>query len=219
MFNDVWTNNNVGRMLNWGPGSATFYLFNVTMECGRDSNNATGTCLPGSQTTLTMYNDHFIASGMAYQCTAQAGSTGTCKSFTNAAGTANSPTFSAPPNPMGATDTVVQTKAKANGQGYSYSSPYQFSPTLGNGVTVGKGTNQAATCNLINDSAAQAACKSDTTYAVTYNQSNHTAVPSSRVPKSRPSGAWDIGAYQVAGGSSGNSVAAPSALQAIIQTP
>lgn len=95
-------------------------------------------------------------------------------------------------NPSGTTCNSIatnlsQTEAVANGQGYTSTETYAYSPANNTGSTVGAGTNLSSACagNLV------ALC-SDTSYA-TYNTINHTVVM--RATNVRGS-TWDIGAYQ-----------------------
>jgi hypothetical protein len=102
---------------------------------------------------------------------------------------------------------LTQSHATTNGQGYTSSETYAYSPSASSNSTVGAGTNQTGTycAALLGSSdpilqAAGTACKSDTGYACTYNSSNHTVTCPGRTPIARPSsGAWDIGAYQFTG--------------------
>ena len=104
------------------------------------------------------------------------------------------------------TTSLLMTNATATADGYTSSQTYAFSPTSSDSPTVGRGTNrQAAMCGALTTAAgtdptlsnAATACQSDTTYACTYNTSNHTMSCPARVAAARPaSGAWDIGAYQ-----------------------
>ena len=205
-FNNVWTNDGIsqagGRMWNFAPASSQWYIFNNTAECGLDAGPPNGFCGPFNQAIFAMYNMHFVTSSGAISCQSYPGPpvVPTCASWTTTAGTLTNPTFTSIPGSP--SDILIQTKATANGQGYSYAQTYQFSPTSPSGSTVGTGVNMQSVCNLITDSDAQAACKKDTTYAVGYNQTNHTVIVGTRTQNTRPvAGAWDVGAYQQSGGS------------------
>ena len=225
-FNNVVTNQQPGRLFNFGSTSAgiTTFMFANTFECGVDTGgNMAGsppanTCGSwGSSTADYVYNDHFITdntSKSGFVC-GLIDASGPCPSFTDSLTTVTLAIFTSWPggNP---TDLVTQAQAAANGQGYSYTQTYQFSPTSASGATVGKGLNFTAFCNSMLDANASAACKMDTTYAVTYNVINRTAVCCSRVPDARPaSGAWDVGAYQYSA-ASGSEPNAPTGLTATV---
>ncbi len=173
-------------------GSAV--VVNNTIECGPDS-DPTSTCT-GTASDLILSgtafeNNHFITSTSDYlDCSATSGSCGT------------------------ASNNVPQSKSTANGQGYSSSETYAFSPTASSNSTVGAGTNLTSICNI---SSVLAPLCSDTTYAVTENTSN-TAYPvivtNARTTNPRPAtGAWDAGAYEFA------STTPPTAPSALLATP
>ncbi|HXX18197.1 MAG TPA: hypothetical protein VEJ46_02240 [Candidatus Acidoferrum sp.] len=218
VFNNVITNVTNIRNLNFGSTSSgiTFYFFNNTLECGNDSSvPITGVSYPtanggsyvgppaqevcaewGDFTGMKLFNTHFVTSNSAVICGFAPFTT--CPSFTDSAGTTAPVAFSSssgfPGNPA---DLITQSQSAANGQGYAYTQPYEFSPTSSSGATVGAGVNETSLCNSIPDPNAATACKMDTTYAVTYNATNHTAVCCSRTPNARPaSGPWDVGAYE-----------------------
>ncbi len=77
---------------------------------------------------------------------------------------------------------------------------YAYAPTSSSGATVGAGTNLESLCDQIATSGladAAAACRSDTTYGVGYDQVNHNVIVPGRTPIPRPlTGPWDVGAYQ-----------------------
>ena len=214
IFNNIDTNVSVdgGHWYMGGSSgngtSATFIWFNNTMECGPDAGPPANRCSFSNGATFDLFNDHFItgiATGGYFTCD-QSGDVHTCLSWNTSAGTTANANFNTVPGaPIG--DLVQQTKSTANGQGYAYTQTYQFSPTTSMGATVGVGVNKTAYCTAIASSNAAtaladaAACQNDTSYAVTYNQINHTAVNSGRTTVARPtSGAWDAGAYQYSAG-------------------
>lgn len=99
------------------------------------------------------------------------------------------------------TTNLLMTHSTATTDGYTASQTYAYSPTSAGSPTVGTGTNKQSICTTIAsiDSAAGAACQSDTTYGCTYNASNHTVSCPVRTVVARPaSAAWDIGAYEYA---------------------
>jgi hypothetical protein len=92
---------------------------------------------------------------------------------------------------------------RAKAKRYTQAPAYAFSPTSGTSPTVGKGNNEtAAYCNALLASsdpllqAAGTACQSDTTYACTYNPTNHTVSCPARTAVTRSASSWDVGAYQ-----------------------
>jgi len=107
---------------------------------------------------------------------------------------------------------VFQSEAAANAQGYTTSNNY--APTAASDATVGAGTNMTSFCSGIGNSLAAAACTKG--YGgVTYDQTNHTAVPNT--PSARPSsGAWDAGAYEF-GAASASKPNPPTNLTATVQ--
>jgi hypothetical protein len=103
------------------------------------------------------------------------------------------------------TTPLLQTNASATASGYTTAETYAYSPISTSSPTVGAGTNETSYCNALATAAisdptlsgAAAACQSDTGYACTYNQTNHTVSCPTRTVVARPaSAAWDIGAYQ-----------------------
>jgi hypothetical protein len=178
-FNNVEYNNGQSEYIGIGaflhPVTATLNFFNNTVQTPatqsiyRNENQQT--------ITFNVINDHSIDD--------------------------QSTIFNAPATVSAYTTPLHQTNAQATATGYTNSqTPYAYAPTSSSSPTVGRGTNHIDYCNAMTASsdpliqAAGTACKSDTTYAVTYNASTHTAGGPARVPISRPSGAWDIGAYQ-----------------------
>jgi hypothetical protein len=208
-FNNVIYNVGPGNVLNTSPHSGqggTFYIFNNTFQCGNDSNS--GGCEPGTPPAgptgdYNAQNNHWINNdgGMPIHC------------YT---------TYS----PCNFTSELPQSLTKANNQGYNDTNEtYPFSPPSGctpsTCATVQAGTNTTSWCNAIANigtaaaAAAAVACQKDTTYAVTYNTTNHT-VSLTRAPIARPtSGAWDAGAYQYSAGSQPPNP--PTGLTAVVQ--
>jgi hypothetical protein len=117
---------------------------------------------------------------------------------------------------VGANGTAVselrQSVATASGQGFSESqSPYAFGP--GSSGT-GLGSSIAAICSALNvaNPAAGAACLSDTTYGVSYNNVSHVVIFPKRTSVTRAA-VPQIGAFQGSTGSAGLP-APPSGLSA-----
>ena len=108
---------------------------------------------------------------------------------------------------------VFQSESAANAQGYTPSNNY--APTSSSGASVGAGANLNAFCGGIGDSVAAAACV-DGYGGVTYNQTNHTVVANTAVPRPA-SGSWDAGAYQFSSASVSGQPSPPSDLTAIVQ--
>jgi hypothetical protein len=221
IFNNVLANEAEGGLFYMSGGGNVYYFFNNTLECGVDGGPANGGCGIWGEATFSVFNNQWIT-GQGYSAL-NVGTRGApfspAAAFKTSAGTTTGASFTTIPGSP--SDLVIPTQASANGQGYSYGQRYMFSPTSASSQTVGKGLNKTAWClalySATGDATARTACTQDTTYAVTYNKANHTAVASTRVPTSRPAtGAWDAGAYQF------SSVAAaqpnpPSGLTATVQ--
>jgi hypothetical protein len=195
-----------GEFFSSDQSGGTCTWFNNTLECGPDSNPATycyriGTGLSGTvPAAIYEYNNHIIGNGTI---------------------TAVSPEC-ASACPVTTVTQITQSKATANGQGYTLAQTYSFSPTVG-GSTIAAGTNESSICTAIGaiDATAGTACLSDTTYGVSYNATTHTVSWPARTPVARGS-TWDVGAYQYSSGGGGSSPGAPSAgmlLSAQIREP
>jgi hypothetical protein len=169
--------------------AGTTNAYNNTIECGQNS-NPNAVCAAGifsGTAAVTLENNHWI---------------------TNATTPNGGMWASNGPTPT-VTTNVLQTLSTANGQGYSESQIYAFSPTSSKGSTVGAGTNLAS---LLED--LFPTILTDTTLGVSYNSTAHTVSYPNRTPNNRPpSGAWDAGAYVFAGG---DPPAPPSGLNAIV---
>jgi hypothetical protein len=188
-FNNVLYDNTAGNMVDVGASGAhppgtpygTVYFFNNTVDCGTDA--APGACLVGDNgnsggfMTLILNANHWITTGPILTCT---------KTFA-----------------CTETGDLLQTLSQAQSQGYSDSSPFAFQPTSANGSTITAAANSPAAaagqalCATIGnvDAGAGAACQSDTTYACTYNTTNHTVFCPARVTVARAASP-NIGAYQ-----------------------
>lgn len=154
-----------------GNGTGTDILWNNTVECGINSGPPDGVCAAGIASgakAVTLQNNHFITNAGSYWST-------------------NGPTPTTTTN-------LLQTLSTANGQGYSMSETYAFSPTAPypTDSTPGEGTSAASLCSAAGVSLT--VCANDTTYGVAYNTTNHTVTSPGRttVPWKSPP---DIGAY------------------------
>jgi hypothetical protein len=192
VFNNVLYDNLAGNLFDsMGHNAINYgklYVFNNSIQSGTDSapggdpisgdnGNRGGTAV------IDQYGNHLISS---------ASSTFNCNHFT-----------------CSADHDLLQTLSVANGEGYFDTSTYALEPpascTASTCSTVGAGLNEQALCTAIAafDPVAGKACQKDTTYACAYNESKHTVSCPARNPAPRPNGAWDVGAYQAAGGSAG----------------
>ena len=185
IFNNVIVNTTNGNVMDTLTGTGAqagggfVQVFNNTVECGQDSAPPANQCSGDSNSASAasyFLNNHFVTSYTPL-----------------------------PPLSWWGTQSnnVTQTKSVANGQGYTLAGAggFAFSPTSG-GSTIGAGANEQAKCTTIAalNAAAGLACKSDTTYGVSYNATNHTVVSPGRTPVARPlSAAWDSSAYQYSG--------------------
>jgi hypothetical protein len=149
----------------------SLYFWNNTVQCGSNTTqydncqtNIGNIQSGGTLGNVVSYlNNHFVtALGSAPTCYTGTGAPVSC-SFSN---------------------NVVQTQSTANGQGYSSTQTYAFSPTLG-GSTIGAGEN-------LSSSWPGGYSTNDTTYACT-DASNVVTCPA-RVSLTRGT-TWDIGAY------------------------
>jgi hypothetical protein len=178
VFNNVIYDTDVGNVLDFAASlkttpSGTIVFWNNTVECGQDSNpNAVCAGPSSSITAVTLQNNHFITNAGSYW-----------------------PTISVP---LTQANNVLQTKATANGQGYTSSQTYAFSPTAAysTNATPGQGTSAASLCAASGVSA----CSNDTTYGVAYNTTNHTVSSPGRTTSSAWSNPPDVGAYSFAAG-------------------
>jgi hypothetical protein len=168
-----------------GTGCGPFTIFNSTLNCGTASN-----CFgqsTGAGGTVNLFNNHCVNNAGSVSCTA--------------GGT--SPLDFIETDDLAQTTTQADSNTTPHFDKYTGSQTYVFSPVASTNSTVGAGTNMTSTCNTIAAlgsvyaTAAGAACKEDTTYAVTYDTANHTVIYPARTPNNRPAtGAWDIGAYE-----------------------
>jgi hypothetical protein len=201
IFNNVVYDTDVSNILDLAPPVAnngcpqnssyclqggTEIVFNNTIECGPDSNpNAVCAAnISAAAAAVTLQNNHFITNAGSYWST------------------------------NGVTPTLVknilQTKSTANGQGYNSAQTYGFSPTMpySQDATPGQGATASALCAA--SGAPASVCSNDSSYGVTYNQSNHTVSW-----PGRSSNAWnsppDVGGYSFSSGPQ-----PPQNLQAVV---
>lgn len=166
--------------------SGSFILLNNTVEAGPDSGPTAFIQIPSNATSTQFINDHFITSATNL--------------FSNGSGTV-------PECNMGNANNCTQSNilqqslSVANGQGFTSSEIYVFSPTNLSNSTVGTGTNLTST-----GTGSLASLLNDTTYGCFEISSPYVTVSCpTRTSNARPSnGAWNIGAYQF------TSVTAPS---------
>lgn len=227
-YNNVLRNNGVNVTV-W-PQFAIGYEFNNVIFA--DSSVQSGNCMMESGTGFSSGLDP--ATVTIFNNTIDAGCT-----FNFYPGNATTPTWSGPsiwqnnqfigysassvsgisscPSPAVCTFTdngneTFESESSANAQGYTASNSY--APTSASGATIGSGVSALAICNSMLLGSAASACQSGIT-GVTYDSSNHTAVPGQIVL--RPStGAWDTGAYQFTGSTS-SAPTAPTSLTAVVQ--
>ncbi len=187
---DAYPGNIVDTGGHFGANYGTWYIFNNTFECGTEKNP--GACSVGDggngqhgvglhgQMALHLINNHWISTEKT-SLVGFGGRFGRCAWFT-----------------CTETNALYQSVGTAKKRGYTSKSAYAFQPTSSNGSTIGKGSDQSALCTAVSaiDSSAGAACKSGTTYACTYNSTNHTVSCPAMMAVPRPAGAWDVGAYQ-----------------------
>ena len=184
VFNNVWYNADCGgnyidigqNNTNQGP----IDIFNNTFE--NPQNAAILTCASsGYSEPFTAANNHYITDATSQYYAS-------CSSGTK-------------------TTELLMTHATATADGYTPSETYAYSPsTSGSSPTAGTGTNETSNfCSALATAAtsdptlsnAATSCESDTTYACSYNSTNHTVSCPMRTVTGRPSSAaWSIGAYQ-----------------------
>jgi len=159
--------------------AGTVYFINNTVESGPDSApNLSGFSINPATTAVYIYNNHVITSVTTPNSGVWSASSG-------------SPTVTA-------SDNLVQSKATANGQGYTSAQTYPFSPTDGTDGTVAVGSDKTALC-----SGDMAGLCSTSGVGVAYNATAHTVSYPLLTQTTRPDGsAWDIGAYDFSWASS-----------------
>jgi hypothetical protein len=158
-------------------GIGTVNAFNMTWA-PTFSNATQGPLATG---TVNWHNNQCIQPGATSQTNCYSGGPGKINYLTN----------------------VIQTPSTATTQGYTASETYAYAPTASGSATVGTGTNEQAFCTTLLGSsdpllqAAGTACKSGTTYACSYDTTNHTVSCPGVTPVERPAtSAWDVGANQ-----------------------
>ncbi len=198
-------------------GGGTEYIWNNIWYNLFENEPETGSTAAGSA-TVYMWNNTIVApaTGGGQPCIRVGhGATTIALTFENnqcisGSNTAVDPAF---PSPMVSNNKLMLPSTAAS-QGYTSSGTYVYSPTARTNATVGAGMNLSGDC-----SGPMATLCSDTTYAVTYNTTNHTATFPGRADSPRPSsGAWDVGAYLFggAGSNSSQNPRPPTGLTAII---
>jgi hypothetical protein len=185
-FNNVIYNNVPGNTFDTGRSNAgsvnygTWYIFNNTVACGTDSEPGVcqiGTKTSGNPMTLHLSNNHWISTGSVLTCSSPCVAT--------------------------QTDDLTQTVSQASAQGYSDSTAYAYEPTSASGATVTQtltaalASTRQSVCTAIGavDTAAGAACQSDTTYACAYEQGSHTLQCPAKQTVARAADP-NVGAYQ-----------------------
>jgi hypothetical protein len=181
-FNNVmWgLSSNPVNIGNHGAGNyGTYWWFNNTVDC--TLGGCGGTPPTGPLWTINLGNNHYIPSALNFACSG-------CT--VNSIGT-----------------DLVQTESVANGQGYTSTETFPYSPisscTTGTCSTLQAGTNDQSVCTTLAgiNAAAGAACQNGTSVACAYSTSNHTLSCPNLALNARPaSAAWDAGAYQFVSG-------------------
>jgi hypothetical protein len=184
IFNNVMYATGNMQYFNMGSSGASYgneTVFNNTFQTDFSQNiYSCGNYLTGIVTSI---NNHFITDNATYlnnpTCNGRLG-TSTPFLFTN--------------------------NSTANASGYTNAQTYAYSPINGSAPTVGQGTNQQSFCATMlasTDALIQKAgldCKSDTTYAASYNATSNTISWPARTVVTRPvSNPWSIGAYDLSG--------------------
>jgi hypothetical protein len=184
---------NIGQNANFG-NQGTLIIFNNTFQV----NGGTGVILQCNSTfshPFTAANNHYITNGASQYSSPCTGGT-----FV--------------------TDSTRMSNATATAAGYTQVETFAYSPPAANSATVGVGTNEQSRCTALSAAglaAAATACQSDTTFGVSYNAANHTAVYPARTAILRPvSATWDVGAYQ-SGGTQASAPNPPTGLTASVQ--
>ncbi len=155
-------------------------MFNNTVDGGpswtAQSYDMTNSC-PSAYTSCTLENNHLVSN-------ISSNSTVLNNCGSNCTHTSN----------------LLQSFSTANGQGYTSSEAYAYSPAINTGGTVSGGTNVQSICTTLVgiNAAAGAACQNDTAYGVSYNTTSHTVTVPARTPINRlsVSSVWGIGAYR-----------------------
>jgi hypothetical protein len=166
-----------------GDGLATnngkYVVFSNTLQANSGAASSILNCTAGNTTTDT--NNHYIIDGGSYH--------GSCGGLTSL-------------------DPILMSNSTATTDGYTSSQTYAYSPTSSSSPTVGAGTNEySGYCSMLLASsdaliqAAGTACRNETTYACSYNSTNHTvSCPAQTAAARSGTGAWNTGAYQFGGG-------------------
>jgi hypothetical protein len=185
------------------PASTTDYVFNnVAYHVGGlEYLNFGGTSGPNANGNYTYFNNTWQSDFSQPILRCEVYTNGAVTDTNNHYITDNSTYILGPCSTLTSTTDLQMSNSTATTDGYTSSQTYGHSPTSGSSPTVGAGTNEySGYCSALASaglSAAATACESDTTYACTYNTSNHTVTCPARTVVARPaSTAWDVGAYQ-----------------------
>ncbi len=219
VFRHIETSTTEGGVFLWfGPSSgATDYIFNnVGYDVGNlEYLNNGGVALTTVEGNYVWFNNTWQSNGNQPILRCAGYTNGTIADNNNQYITEDSTYILGPCSTLTTTTPLLETNSTAASYGYTSSETFGYSPSSASSPTVGAGTNEQAYCTTLLGSsdpivqAAGVACESDTTYACTYNASNHTVSCPNRTVVARPaSAAWDIGAYQYS--SSGGTPGTPS---------
>ena len=203
VFRHMETTGGTGGVLLWmePPVSSTTYIFNnLFYDIGSMEFNNIGQS--GSSTGSYVYLNNTFQTSVSQAIMRCEYLTGGTFSDINNHYVTNSGVYISGCTPNTLTTPKTMTNSAATSAGYTSAETYAYSPPTGGSATVGAGTNKQSLCTTISgiNSAAGTACGSDTTYACTYNTSNHTVTCPARTVVARPaSAAWDVGTYQFNG--------------------
>jgi hypothetical protein len=204
-FNNLTYDGGPGELFNIGQNSlsqGTIAIFNSTFQMNHRTDSGVNNfgCATGFTNPYANANIHFISDDVGSSFYAS-DCTGLGTDVTH----------------------LIMTNATATSDNYVSGGSYPFSPSSGSSPTVGTGTNEGTLNNaycsaLTTDSGsdstlagAATACQQGTTYAYTYNATNHTVTTKVLTPTARPaSAAWDIGINQGLPGNSNTPPPAPA---------
>lgn len=156
--------------LSYPSMGGTAYVWNNTAEGGPDSSpNYAGASCPSNYQSCSIQNNLFITS-----------STPISVCGTNCTQSNN----------------VTLTKTQANALGMSATQSYGFQPVSG---SLGAGADLSGQCSTVTATGNLSALCADTSFAVRYDTVHHIAVVPGKVPLTRPTGQWQVGAYHLPG--------------------
>lgn len=192
--------------------SGTANIYNNTLECNGNAtvgSNAGGQCLSLylNFSTLTIANNHLICyQVVSGSCESSSGTNSYCvdvSPFTCGTHTVTTLNYTQ-------SSEVYQTVSTANGEGYTSSETYAYSPISSTNSTV-----TVSATNLTSSCSSTVLLCSDTQYGSAQSSSNQSVA--GRTQNSRPStGSWQAGAYTFGSSSSGQP-APPTGLLATVQ--